>query len=47
MISLRRFAILTWALSVALWAFALVWRRWLERATFERVVPDRVFVRWG
>jgi hypothetical protein len=45
-IAVRRVAIVTWALAAVLWAAMLVWQRWLERATVERVVPDRVFARW-
>jgi hypothetical protein len=45
MANLRRVAILTWAASVVLWTIAVVWRYWLERATYKRVVPDQAFVR--
>lgn len=45
-VSMRRFAIGAWAVAAVLWAAVVVWQRWLERPTVERVVPDRVFARW-
>jgi hypothetical protein len=46
-VSLRLLAIGSWVLAVALWVGLIVWRAWLERATFKRVVPDQAFARWA
>jgi hypothetical protein len=46
-VSLRLIAIGSWVLAVALWVGLIVWRAWIERATFKRVVPDQAFARWA